>query len=404
MSDVLIAGGGIAGSTLAILLGRQGLSVELYEREDFPREKACGEGIMPSGVAVLERLGLAPAVRGAPFQGIRYHFAGRVAEGRFPSVANRPAVGVGQRRRHLDRMIFEAAAGTAGVTARTRARVESLLVEQGRVAGLVVNGEPRRGRIVVAADGARSPLRVAAGLDAPVKRVRMGLRRHFRLRRGEAQPPWVEVFFQAGHELYVAPLPDREVLVAALAPADVLREEPARLFETWWREEPVLAARLEGAEPSSALIGACPLGARARAGGAAGLVLLGDAAGFLDPVTGGGMTQALVTAELLATRVVRNLGSEDSWIREFDRDRRRLLRGYRLLTRALLWLSRHPRLARATLAVVSESPSLLSHLVGVSAGTRSLLPATRGRRDCPKFARPRWRRPAFRYPSGQATT
>ena len=61
MTDVLIAGGGIAGSALAILLRRAGLSVELFERGHFPREKACGEGLMPAGVAVLERLGLADA-------------------------------------------------------------------------------------------------------------------------------------------------------------------------------------------------------------------------------------------------------------------------------------------------------------------------------------------------------
>ncbi len=56
MSDVLISGGGVAGSTLAILLGRRGLQVELFERGHFPREKPCGEGLMPAGVAVLNRL------------------------------------------------------------------------------------------------------------------------------------------------------------------------------------------------------------------------------------------------------------------------------------------------------------------------------------------------------------
>jgi len=73
MFDVAIAGGGIAGSALAILLGRQGLSVGLFERGTFPREKACGEGLMPGGVAVLRRLGLADAVGGAPFHGVHYH-------------------------------------------------------------------------------------------------------------------------------------------------------------------------------------------------------------------------------------------------------------------------------------------------------------------------------------------
>ena len=55
MADVLIAGGGIAGSSLAVMLGRAGLAVELFERGRFPKEKPCGEGILPPGVDVLER-------------------------------------------------------------------------------------------------------------------------------------------------------------------------------------------------------------------------------------------------------------------------------------------------------------------------------------------------------------
>ncbi len=74
MADVLISGAGVAGSTLAILLGRRGLQVELFERGHFPREKPCGEGLMPAGVAVLNRLGVGEAVGGAPFYGVRYHY------------------------------------------------------------------------------------------------------------------------------------------------------------------------------------------------------------------------------------------------------------------------------------------------------------------------------------------
>src|SRR6266536_382337 len=73
MADVLIAGGGIAGSSLAVMLGRAGLAVELFERGRFPKEKPCGEGLMPAGVGVLERYDLAGALGGAPFYGIRYY-------------------------------------------------------------------------------------------------------------------------------------------------------------------------------------------------------------------------------------------------------------------------------------------------------------------------------------------
>src|SRR5258708_23320140 len=71
MADVLICGGGVAGSTLAILLGRRGMQVELFERGHFPREKPCGEGLMPAGVAVLNRLGVGEAVGGTHRDGDR---------------------------------------------------------------------------------------------------------------------------------------------------------------------------------------------------------------------------------------------------------------------------------------------------------------------------------------------
>src|SRR5262245_17475090 len=176
MTDVVIAGGGVAGSALAILLGRAGLEVELFERGGFPREKPCGEGIMPAGVAVLERLGLAGAVGGVPLSGVRYHHRGTIAVGPFPSVNGRPSTGLAQRRSVLDRVLFEAAAATPGVTARAHATVAAPIVEGGRVRGIVADGTERRAALTVAADGVHSPLRRALGLDVPARRRRVGMR------------------------------------------------------------------------------------------------------------------------------------------------------------------------------------------------------------------------------------
>ncbi len=202
MADILIAGAGIAGSTLALMLGRAGLAVELFERGTFPREKPCGEGLMPAGVGVLERHGLADAVGGAPFDGVRYHAGALVVEGRFPAIAGLPRQGRGQRRLHLDQALFAAAAATPGVRAHTGARVESPILVDGRVAGLVVAGQPCYAPLVVAADGLRSPLRRQLGLDGPApRRRRVGLRTHYRLAPGQAQPPWVEIFLGRGYEL-----------------------------------------------------------------------------------------------------------------------------------------------------------------------------------------------------------
>src|SRR5216684_1579144 len=374
MVDVLISGGGVAGSTLAILLGRRGLQVELFERSHFPKEKPCGEGLMPAGVAVLNRLGVGEVVGGAPFYGVRYHSGNHVTEGRFPQTAGFPVSGYGQRRKHLDEVLFRTAANAPGVIAHTGAQVDGPLNENGRVVGIFVHGQPHRAALVVAADGVHSLLRHKMGLNVPVRRKRFGIRAHFRLAKGQVQAPCVDVFLGPGHELYVTPLPGGEVLVAVLADAQQLGEPLERSFRRWLLAEPELAKRLEGAEQITPVLATSPLAAQARSGVAPGFVLLGDAAGFLDPITGGGMTQALMTAELLAKYASRGLGNAKEWRWAFERDRQMLLRDYRVLTQMVLWLADHPRLAERLLSVLRISPALFSHLVGVSGGVRRLLP------------------------------
>lgn len=370
MADVLIAGGGLAGSALAIHLGRRGLSVELLERGRFPKEKPCGEGLMPAGVAALGRLGV--AAEGAAFRGVRYHFCGRIAEGSFPKTAGLPATGRGWRRRDLDAALFARAARTPGVSAHAEARVEGPILENGRVAGLFVEGETHRARLVVAADGAHSRLRHALGLDVPARRKRIGARAHFRLAQGRLPGDWVDIYLGRGYELYVTPLPKGELLVAALAEVSALDGLIENQFERWCAEQEELTARLEGAERISELQAIAPLSGGARRGFAPGLVLLGDAAGFTDPITGGGMTQALLAAELLADRIGRRLGQGEEWLAEFDRARNALLRDYRRVTAMVLWLAEHPALIGAALGLLRRTPALFSHLLGVSGGARRL--------------------------------
>jgi flavin-dependent dehydrogenase len=106
-------------------------------------------------------------------------------------------------------------------------------------------------------------------------------------------------------------------------------------------------------------------------------VLLGDAAGFIDPVTAGGMAQALLTAELLAPLVKKALADGgargDRWLSRFDRQRRALLRDYVWLTRFVLFLIARPRLARTMLRLMKKNPRIMAHLIGVAGGVRRLI-------------------------------
>jgi flavin-dependent dehydrogenase len=374
MADVLIAGGGPAGATLAILLGRAGLRVDLFDAHRFPREKPCGEGLMPAGVAVLRRLGLADAAGGRPLHGVRYHGWGLTAEAPFPSNNGVRPTGLGQRRLLLDQALFSAAEGTPGVRVFPGVTVAGALIEDGRAVGLQAGEQQHRAPLVVGADGPLSPVRKSLGLDGPrPRRLRLGVRTHFRLRPGTPQPNLVEVFLGDGHELYVTPLPDDEVLVAALCEQDAAAGAPRQALARWIDAQPILRERLTGALSLTPLAGRAPLALPVRRGFAAGAVLLGDAAGFIDPITGGGMAQALITAELLAAHVPRILSEGLPALARFDRQRQRLLRDYQRLTRLLLLLTRWPIVARSMLRLMQHTPRTMSHLIGVAGGMRRLI-------------------------------
>jgi len=380
-ADVLIAGGGPAGSALAILAGRAGHSVSLFDGARFPREKPCGEGLMPSGVGALERLGLAAATGGVPIGGIRYHGFGLTAETAFPAPrlargrGGPAAHGLGQRRIVFDDALWAAARATPNVRVFEAAAVEGVVCRAGRAVGLRVAGQTVPGGLIVGADGARSVVRRAVGLEGPrTERPRWGLRMHFRLAADRPAPTFVEVFVGEGHELYLTPLPAGEVLVAVLSAHGHHEDRPAQTLRAFIDRHPALVDRLRGAEAVSAPRGRSPLASTARAGVAPGVVLLGDAAGFTDPLTGGGMAQALLSAELLAPYLARALGErDDEWLWRFDRRRRAMLRDYVWLTRLMVCAAGRPLLARGTLKAMRASPALMRHLVGVAAGLRRII-------------------------------
>jgi flavin-dependent dehydrogenase len=254
-----------------------------------------------------------------------------------------------------------------------RAPVDGAVIEQGRAVGLAVGGTLRRAGLVIGADGIESPVRRSLGLGSPARAGRsggrrIGVRRHFQLAPGQAGPDRLEIFVGRGRELYVAPLPDGALLLAALCDRGVLSGGAEASLARWIAEEPLLAGWLDGATAISAPAGRAPVTRRARAGFGPGAVLLGDAAAATDPLTAGGIAHALLTAERLARFVPRALAEGDVWLGRFDRERRRLLRAHGWLTRALVFAARRPLLARATLGGMRAAPTLMRALLGVGGG------------------------------------
>ncbi len=186
--------------------------------------------------------------------------------------------------------------------------------------GVIAGDQEFHAPLVVAADGANSLLRHKLGWDDSRPSRRFGIRRHYRA-NGPAEP-WVDVYLAPDRETYVTHLPDREILVATLG--DSRCELPQGLRDL---------------EPLDVPLGAAPLSVRANRRFALGCVLLGDAAGSCDPITGGGISQALLSSELLAQHLAINFPPSIETLAAFDRARERMLAGYRWLTAGVLALA-----------------------------------------------------------------
>jgi flavin-dependent dehydrogenase len=345
--DVAIVGAGPAGLALAIESASRGLSTLVLERHALPCDKACGEGLMPSGARALEALG----VRGllseddcTAFQGIRY-----VQEDGSRAEARLPGGGLGVRRVALDAaMAQRARAAGAEIRERTALRGHAR-TQQGFE--LSTDGCKLEARLLVAADGLASPLRRERGLDVPVSGPgRYGMRRHFRV---APWTDWVEVHFAPHVEAYITPVGRKRVGVAFLW--EHARSLEKVSFEGWLSRFPHIEERLRGATPDSEVMGAGPLQRRARRQVEDGFVLLGDAAGYVDALTGDGVSLALKCAAVLGESLPRVLaqGCGRGSLAPYQRGFRAAYRRYAWLTHGLLMIARRPRLRRIVRAAIA---------------------------------------------------
>ncbi|MBX7432232.1 NAD(P)/FAD-dependent oxidoreductase [Mycobacterium sp. Y57] len=339
MIDLVVAGGGPAGLATAIHAARAGLTVTVVEMRAGPIDKACGEGLMPHAVRELQLLGVHPA--GRDLRGITYLDHRRTVTARFGS-----ATGLGVRRTALHAALLGQAA-TAGVDV-VQDRVGAPVQD---VDGVAVNGI--RARYLAAADGLHSPIRARLGLDRPAgKTRRWGIRRHV------AVAPWseyVEVHWSAGPEAaeaYVTPVADDCVGVAILTDRRGRFDEHLAAF-------PALRERLTGHphEPDRA---AGPLRQRVRRRVAGRVLLVGDAAGYVDALTGEGLGLAFAASRLLVDAVLADRPDvyEHAW--------RRATRRYRVTTTGVLGVGTSP-LRSLIVPAASRLPRAFAGLVNMLA-------------------------------------
>jgi flavin-dependent dehydrogenase len=348
-ADLLVVGGGPAGLAAAIAARQKGFSVIVADHANPPIDKACGEGLMPDGVAALNRLGIALELHQAlPFRGICFTDGQDSVATAFPQ-----GLGWGIRRPVLHELLVRRAV-RAGVSIFWGARLNWL--NNGEV---VLNKCRIECRWIIGADGHHSRARQWMKLDqSRFKRNRFGFRQHYRV------TPWsdfVELHWGRNCQIVVTPVGHQEVCLAVVSDRAQLRLEEAL------QQFPEILRRLKGAVATTEERGAISAVCSLRKVYRGRYVLIGDASGSVDAITGKGLCLAFQQALFLADALERG----KLW--QYQAAHRRLARLPTLMSWLMLSMDRHAWIRERALCALMREPPLFSRLLATHVGALSPL-------------------------------
>ena len=387
-ADVVVVGGGPGGATVAALLARRGRRVVLVERSPAWRWRACGVFSSPAAVTALRRAGLADDVLQAaalPVTAMRVEADdGTAFRLTYDGDGSLDRSAVGFDREALDGALLDMARG-AGVEVRPGVTLTGAVLGDHRQRLAVRDGNGRdelEARIVVGADGVRSTVARLAGVVRP---ARLGRRIGLTFHVIDPRPPALrDARMVLAEHAYcgLAPVPGGRVNVgivlgsdewqrrlatdgAAQVAAHVLSGIPAA------PDDEVAWAEAERCDP---IEGAAPLGHRVARRSGDGWLLVGDAAGFLDPLTGEGLHRALVSAALAAAAVDAHLDGAPGVLDGYEVAMSRRFRAKDVVTLLVQEFAARPVLFRHVARRLAQRADL-RETMGLVMG--DLVPATR---------------------------
>ena len=380
MTQVIIVGAGPAGSVLASLLAQRSIESLLLDRATFPREKTCGDYLSPGTVRLLDQLDLLPRVREAGAQRLWGMTVtapdGTTFRAEYPPAKEDSEVrpfALSIPRAALDSLLLEQARRW-GVKCLEGFRVTDLIWAGGRICGVTGIGpqglESYRGRLVVGADGRGSVVARRLGLHRPHPTLhRMALVAYYEGSCELRDHGMISV----GDGSYCILNPVGKGLINASIVLDHTSVLPwkGRIEELFNRELahfPRAVTALKPARRTGGVRCLGPLAFRARQTSRAGALLIGDAAGFYDPLTGEGVYHALQSAKLAAEEIASGLaegGLSPARLDRFDLEQRGAIASRERFSAALQAIVRRPFAANAFARLLRRHQPLADLLLGV---------------------------------------
>ena len=314
-TDVLIVGAGPGGSAAAYHLARHGVDVTLVDRASFPREKVCGDGMTPRAMVSLRKMGIdTEDPRFERHQGLRVYSRRATLELPWPDIEDFPGYGLTMTRSSFDEMLVRTAE-KAGATLRERTEALTPLRDGDWVSGARVRDLEQdreldiRARFVIAADGAACRFASQAGVRRDDSRpLGIAARGYYRVDRHPGA--WLEVWMDLwdGDAImpgygWLFPLADGSLNLGAglLNTFKNFKDVSAqRVYDAFWRMLPEEWNINEDTAEGRVLSGPLPMGGSRVPAAVPGMLLVGDAAGMVNPFNGEGIAYAMENGELAA--------------------------------------------------------------------------------------------------------
>ncbi len=336
--DVVISGAGPAGCSSALFLARKGYRVLLLDKATFPREKVCGDGITAASSTLLEEMGVMDLVRLrlAPlmvFKGVTlFSPAGTFVQGRISEAGSLAGASYIIPRKELDDCLIACVKEHSTITFLENTTVTDIIMDGDRVRGVRSSGGDWFGRVIIAADGAYSPIASRLHLANKEKKHQgVAIRAYFS--KVEGLTDAIELHYDKsmlpGYG-WIFPLGNQRANVGVGLMTRVKDQRGLKeLFERFVMENAFASEKLRNAvmEPGTLNGWSLPFGSFQGKRGRGNLLLTGDVGSFVDPLNGEGIYYALKSGRYAAEAAARALDAEETrasmhyeklWRKEFS--------------------------------------------------------------------------------------